>query len=168
MKTPFVFVVTAALRSEVKQLVYKCSVESCRHLAIHNQGGRGSNAQLEQFVPGFFVDHDIFMDEFHFFAGQILCQCGTGASEGLRIQSDLPAAHNLMPRNFYNLLILYRFIGLSNLSRKWNNGVLEHWSAAGGLNSFKPARCNSRSDSEAHFTGPKSVERKLSRLLVWI
>ena len=90
------------LRLEVKQPVNKFFVEPCRHLAIHNQGGRGSNAQLEQFVPGFFVDHDIFMGEFYFFAGQILCQCRTGASEGLRIQSDLPAAHNSILVYFFS------------------------------------------------------------------
>ncbi len=70
-------------RSEVKQRVDTNLVEPGHQLAIDNQGRCGSSAQFEQLVPGFIIDHDIFFGKFHPFAGQILCQCCTGASEGL-------------------------------------------------------------------------------------
>ncbi len=84
----------APLRSKVQQRVDTCLVEPCHYLVGHNQGGCRANAQAEQLVPGFFVDHDIFFCEFHPFAGQILCQCCTGASEGLRIHRDLSVVHD--------------------------------------------------------------------------
>lgn len=70
-------------RSEIKQRVDTNLVEPGHYLAIDNQGRCGSNAQVDQLVSGFIIDHDIFFGKFHPFAGQILCQCRTGASEGL-------------------------------------------------------------------------------------
>ncbi len=81
-------------RSEVQQRIDTCLVESDHHLAVHNQCRCGANAQVEQLVSGFFVNHDVFYGEFHPFAGQILCQCRTGASKRLRIHRDLLVPHD--------------------------------------------------------------------------
>jgi len=69
--------------SKVQQGIDACLVKPYDHLAVYYQGGYGANTHAEQFIAGLFVDHQIFSHEFHPLAGQILCQCRTGASEGL-------------------------------------------------------------------------------------
>lgn len=79
--------------SKVQQGVDAHLVEPGHHLAVHHQGGRRANAQTEQLIPGLFVDHEIFSNKCHPFAGQILCQCRAGASEGLRIHRNFMVSH---------------------------------------------------------------------------